>query len=132
VTPERTNRFTVAGAVCVVGGLVVFRWSEARVTRFLPPCPFHACTGLYCPGCGSTRATRALLHGHLAAAWHDNPLFVLSIPILAVILLSDRYGSKSLSQSPRFCWGVLIVIVLFGVLRNLPYAPFDALAPHGL
>jgi hypothetical protein len=73
-----------------------------------------------------------LLHGHLAAAWHDNPLFVVCIPILAVILLSDRYGPKSLSQSPRFCWGVLIVVVLFGVLRNLPYAPFDALAPHGL
>ena len=28
-------------------------------------------------------------------------------------------------------WGVLIAVLLFGILRNLPWAPFTALAPHG-
>ena len=30
------------------------------------PCLFHLMTGLYCPGCGGTRAVRALFRGDLA------------------------------------------------------------------
>ena len=29
------------------------------------PCAFHSLTGLYCPGCGGTRAVRELLYGDL-------------------------------------------------------------------
>jgi len=40
----------------------------------LPPCPFHALTGLPCPGCGTTRAALALARGDVAAALGWNPL----------------------------------------------------------
>ena len=33
-----------------------------------PPCFFHWLTGLYCPGCGSTRCLHALLHGNFRQA----------------------------------------------------------------
>lgn len=33
-------------------------------TWFQMPCLFQMMTGLYCPGCGGTRAVRALLSGH--------------------------------------------------------------------
>ena len=32
---------------------------------FLVPCVFHAVTGLYCPGCGGTRAAAVLFQGEI-------------------------------------------------------------------
>jgi Protein of unknown function (DUF2752) len=40
----------------------------------LPACPWHAVTGLACPGCGSTRAILRLLEGEFAAGFAFNPL----------------------------------------------------------
>ena len=44
------------------------------LARFAPVCPFHALTGVPCPGCGSTRAVLALFRGDVAAAFGFNPL----------------------------------------------------------
>ena len=126
-TPQR-HVWLVAGAAA--GGLVMLRFFEQQLVPFLPVCPLHAVTGLYCPGCGATRATRALLHGDLAAAWNFNPLVVASLPLLALLLLSARYSTRPLGASPWLAWSVLTIIVLFGIARNIPIAPFTALAPH--
>ena len=37
-------------------------------------CPFHVITGLYCPGCGGSRAVVALLTGHPAVSFLYHPL----------------------------------------------------------
>jgi hypothetical protein len=47
--------------------------------RFAPACPFHAWTGLPCPGCGTTRAVTALAGGDLAGAFAWNPLATLGL-----------------------------------------------------
>ncbi len=46
------------------------------------PCAFARATHLPCPGCGSTRAVHALLHGDLAGVMRFNPLG----PVMAVVL----------------------------------------------
>jgi hypothetical protein len=46
----------------------------ARLAAFVPPCPFHALTGLPCAGCGTTRAVVALARGDVPAALALNPL----------------------------------------------------------
>lgn len=38
------------------------------------PCLFHLLTGLYCPGCGGTRAVYYLLHGQLVTSLQFHPL----------------------------------------------------------
>lgn len=43
-------------------------------------CPFATLTHQPCPGCGSTRAIRALLHLHIADAFRLNPV----APIVAM------------------------------------------------
>ena len=40
----------------------------------VPPCMFHALTGLYCPGCGGTRAVFALLHGQVIRSLYYHPI----------------------------------------------------------
>lgn len=48
------------------------------------PCLFHFITGLYCPGCGGTRAVRALLHGEILKSFCYHP-FVLYAVIAVVV-----------------------------------------------
>jgi Protein of unknown function (DUF2752) len=102
---------------------------------FYPVCYFHLLTGLNCPGCGSLRAVHQLAHGHLAAGLRCNVLLVLSLPVLAFI--GARRFLRRLAGNPpprlvlRPAWVILFtaVLVIFGILRNLPFRPFTYLSP---
>lgn len=52
-----------------------------RILRM--PCVFQMLTGLYCPGCGGTRALWFLLHGDILKSLWYHPL----IPYMAGILI---------------------------------------------
>ena len=90
-----------------------------------PTCPFLAATGRYCPGCGSLRAVHALAHGDVGAAVGLNVLAVGGILLLAAIWLrwvAARAGGRrraALAPAPAV-WALLTVVVVFGVVRNLP------------
>lgn len=94
-----------------------------------PTCPFRAVTGLDCPGCGGTRAVYALLQGDLPLALDHNALAVLlTVPLLALawaLWLSAGLGwrAKPPTLTPRTTYGLLTVIVVFWVARNLPVEP---------
>jgi hypothetical protein len=124
-----------AAALGVIAGLLVlFAWDPAHSTGY-PPCPFHALTGLHCPGCGTLRALHQLLHGNLPAAFLLNPLTVLCLPWIVYELLSGLVRAVSGRRWPPVFRSALSIrillgaIVLFWVLRNVPLAPFAWMAP---
>jgi hypothetical protein len=110
-----------------VGGVVLLHLYNPATTRIFPPCMLHSLTGLYCPGCGSLRAIHYLLHGQFAAALRMNPLLVLSGPAILVISLSRR-----IRHHPATPIVAVVVVVTYGILRNIPCWPFTLLAPGTL
>lgn len=100
-------------------------------SRLFPPCPFHYLTGWYCPGCGSLRAAHQLLHGEIAAAFSLNPLMVLFLPFVAYGLFAGLWNSTFTKPLPVvrlpawWIWAILIVIILYGIARNLPFMLFS-------
>jgi len=96
-----------------------------RLSGLSIPCPFHAVTGLFCPGCGVTRMCLALLRLDFAAAWQANPVLLLLLPVLAALLLRQavRYvktGRSTLSRGESaLVWGMAAVLLLWGIARNL-------------
>lgn len=112
--------------VAFAGACTMIFFFSPNKYGFYPVCMFHELTGLNCPGCGGTRAVYALLHGHFEAALRDNGLFVLLLPVAALRGVWLK-GKKVLGQpsgryfTPRILWGLLVVTVAFGVLRNLPW-----------
>jgi hypothetical protein len=111
---------TITGVVAAV----IFVFDPMRVGIF-PPCQLHKLTGLWCPGCGSTRALHQLLHGNLMMAFRLNPLVILLLPLAAYLSVrGERVSIKAL-----WIWSLLGIIITFGVLRNIPTYPFTLLAP---
>ena len=115
-----------AGAVggALIVGLALYFFAPDQ-HRFYPRCLFHALTGLQCPGCGGLRATHRLLHGDIAGAWHFNPLLVSLAPVLGIWAVAygvnQPTGEKLLRllRKPVVAWGMVAVVVLFAIVRNL-------------
>ena len=89
------------------------------------PCLFKAATGLDCPGCGTQRAFHALLHGDLAGAWGFNAAFVLSLPLIALLVaLRLKPGISPLmvriTGSRPFILTVFFLFVAWTIMRNIP------------
>lgn len=100
-----------------------------------PGCAIQRVTGLHCPGCGSTRAAAHLADGDLKAALGSNAMVLVTIPLILIVLLGATLRSWTSLRlpplpRPRILWICLVVaVLLFTVLRNLPVAPFSSLAP---
>ena len=122
--PGRWRTAVAVLAATVVAGCVLFLF-DPSTTVFYPRCLFHDLTGLWCPGCGTTRALHQLLHGNLAAAFRFNALSMAMLPVAGYLIVC---GDAS-TLKPRWIWLLLVVIVAFGVLRNIPFYPFTLLAP---
>ncbi|WP_308860146.1 DUF2752 domain-containing protein [Paenibacillus endoradicis] len=90
------------------------------------PCPFHTLTGLYCPGCGVTRAAIELLQFNFQASFHYNMLIYSLIPLYGLYWLSQHFHKK-LSANIIMIFMITLTIT-FGILRNIPY--FSWLAPN--
>lgn len=129
--------------VAAVGGLllVLAGWWLYTVGPKLggwgPRCLLHEITGLHCAGCGMTRAAFHLLHGRVGEALRMNPLMVPLVPLVMVGISLEIAGWVRGPQrrTPRLrlgMWGTIALagaLVLFMVLRNLPWWPFTLLAP---
>ena len=108
------------------GGLIVLRaLTLPRNSPGLPDlCPLHRTTGLWCPLCGGTRATRELMHGDLGAAMGYNPFaLVLEAVVIVLVarwLLAWLRGQRRPLVTGRE--GILLGVALavFAVVRNLP------------
>lgn len=114
VVRQRLKLAAIVSAA-VAGAAVVFLFEPAQCS-FYPRCPFHALTGLDCPGCGSTRALHQLVHGHLDAAFRLNPLAVALLPVVALAAWRREQFVR-----PAWIWTLLAVIIGFGILRNVPW-----------
>jgi len=110
---------------------VVSIWTPGGAA--LPLCPFHALTGLYCPGCGMTRMLYHLVHGHIELAFAQNPLAFAALPFVIGWMVQSlplqRWPRGNIS--PRWSYALIAIIVIFTVLRNIPTWPTCTLAPGG-
>jgi hypothetical protein len=132
---DARRKFLLLAFISAIGFAVILllQFDPNQAGSPLPPCPFHWLTGLYCPGCGATRALHALLHGDVEKAFSMNPVFVIIFPVL-VLLIMDRIiklpagmarFTEFFSDARPWAW----LLIGYAVLRNLPWYPFNLLAP---
>ncbi|NEE15434.1 DUF2752 domain-containing protein [Streptomyces sp. SID7499] len=91
-----------------------------------PVCPLLRFTGLYCPGCGGLRSAHAFVHGDLLAALHANALATvgyLGFALLWTVWVVHAVRGRTLRIDPRPgpVWGLGALLLVFTVVRNLPF-----------
>ncbi|HTX94106.1 MAG TPA: DUF2752 domain-containing protein [Mycobacterium sp.] len=99
----------------------------------LPVCPTKALLGIDCPGCGSLRMLYSLMHGNVLAAARFNAIGLAAVVLLVWAYLAWTYGrvvGRRIRSWQHHRWAAAVtlsVVVLWFVLRNIPFAPFTAL-----
>jgi hypothetical protein len=127
-----TNSLILLGSA---GVLVVLYFFNPVQFSFYPRCTFHETTGLLCPGCGGLRAMHQLLHGHFVEAVRYNALLVGFLP--GAVFLATRFALSrfrgvptSVMVRPLWLWVGLVILISFGIARNLPGFPTSWIPPH--
>lgn len=111
--------FLVAGVLAVI--YVFFKDATAGP---IFPCYIYILTGLYCPGCGMTRATHSILRLDFYQALRYNILPFIIGPLLVYFWLYKRKTGKTANALILF---MIIIAVAYGILRNIPF--FSWLTP---
>lgn len=92
----------------------------------LPPCLFHKVTGLYCPGCGGTRAIIAFLHGEFVQSLRYHPLVPYAAVLGGWFMISqtvERMSGNRIKIGMHFregyLWVAIGVIVINFLVKNI-------------
>ncbi|WP_419563409.1 DUF2752 domain-containing protein [Ruminococcus sp.] len=96
----------------------------------MPPCYIHHFTGLYCPGCGATRAVYALVNGDILLSLRQNAFLAVGIVIVLILYIQfvlRAFGKKinTFINTQGFIWIMFALLIVYTILRNI----FPALAP---
>lgn len=99
----------------------------------IPVCPTKALLGIDCPGCGSMRMLYSLMHGDLSATVRFNALGFAAVVLLIWTYCTWTYGRATglrIRGWQHNRWApmvTLVLVVVWFVIRNLPFAPFTGL-----
>ena len=127
----------VAAAAMVAAAVLLYLYFTAEGAGAGIPCVFHQVTGLYCSGCGASRALRSVLHFDFYQALRYNAVLTVALPFIAVYfgglgVSYIRFGKDKISEkiSMKPVWVFVAAALAYGILRNIPVFAF--LAPTTL
>ena len=72
----------ILGVLAFFGMLALYFFWNPSGTNIFPKCPVYSVTGIYCPGCGSQRATHQLLNFNFLGVFQQNILYVMGLFIV--------------------------------------------------
>lgn len=115
-------------AAAVVTG-IVHKFGTAWM-ELLPPCLFHEVTGMFCPGCGGTRAVMALAEMNLIKSFFFHPVVLYAAFAYIWFMLScflEQRGRRLKIGFPAIkCLyiGIAVIIVQF-LAKNICLLALD-------
>lgn len=105
--------------------LIFQRMTGFQLTGLLPPCIFHEFTGLYCPGCGGTRAIVLLSQGHFVKSFLMHPLVVYFAVLYAWFMITTTIECASkgrrkigLRYHQWYVWVGVTLLALHFITKN--------------
>ena len=116
----------LTGIIVLVIGLPLAIVYVSKIDEGIyPPCMLNAVFGLYCPGCGGSRAVKSLFQGKILTSLYYHPVVLYTVVIYAVFMISHilRYITKGRIKGIRFhswfLYVALIIIAVNCILKNV-------------
>lgn len=82
--------------------LCLYLFFDFDISKHIRPCMLNKLTGLYCPGCGGTRAVYALLSGQIIKSIYYNPIVAYAFfPGLWFMISQTIYRIKPSANSGK-------------------------------
>lgn len=104
---------------------VFLKLTGIKADRFVLPCLFQSVTGLYCPGCGGTRAAAALFRGEIRESLHYHPLVLYGTVLYGFYMLTNtiEYASRGklktgMQYRACYVWVGVLILVWHTVWKN--------------
>lgn len=84
-------------------------------------CVFNRVLGFQCPGCGAYDAVLYCLQRNWGAAYQANALFVISVPVIAIVLLY-KFICWIRGRQPMLLYKIPSVVFIIILLAILAFA----------
>ena len=82
--------FKAGLVVLTAGSIGMALYFGVILKRFkMPPCVFTSFFGIYCPGCGGTRAVGALLRGHILESVWYHPIVLYTVIVFGGFMMTQ-------------------------------------------
>ena len=115
---------------CAIGAFILLgiflHITGLNLSQVLGQCMFYRMSGLYCPGCGGTRAARALFAGDIVASFKYHPLVPLAAVLGAWFMISqtlERISKGKIRIAMHFrevyIWIVLAIILINVLVKDM-------------
>ena len=89
------------------------------------PCVLYEMLGIYCPGCGGTRAVSALIKGNFLQSLWYHPLVLYTVVIFGGFMLSQTLERlhvpriKGWRFRPWHLYGAIVIIFMNFIIKNV-------------
>ena len=114
---------------CIIGTLLLLvlfiKATNIQLSKYLFPCVLHSLTGLYCPGCGGTRAVVFLLHGDFLHSLVYHPFVPYAFVLCTWFMISQTIerlskGRLRIGMHFRevFLWIARAIIIINFIVKN--------------
>lgn len=93
---ETEKIFYILGKIFLIIGiltLIVLYVTDFKIISGIAKCVFFEKTGLYCPGCGGTRAVISLLRGNIVLSFLYHP-FVIFFTVTYTVFMVYEFCKK--------------------------------------
>lgn len=114
----------------IISGCVLLYAAQVKGVN-LPPCIFNVVTGLYCPGCGGTRAVKALINGHILKSIWYHPFVFYGVVVYLWFMISHTIRKfinsnvKGMKYRNIYLYIWLLILILNFIIRNILLIKFN-------
>ena len=105
--------------------VMIVKINGIGILHKMPPCAFNKVTGLYCPGCGGTRATIALFRGQIIRSFRFHPFVLYGSVVGGSFMISQTIQRISKDRikigmhfRPVYLWIALAIVLINWLVKN--------------
>ncbi len=118
--------YWILTGIVLLGGTIFLVCKVTGFSVHFPMCALLKLTGLYCPGCGGTRAFLLLTKGHFAASFFYHPIVMYAAVVGGWYILSHtiEYISKGkliigMRYRDIYLYIAMTLILINWIVKNL-------------